>query len=352
MHKSSCTLKELAELTKSRLVGDPDYVITGFADLESAKPTDISFLSNPRYVPTRYLKAMQHSSAGAIFVAPTVTLTEGKNYLIAEDPTYAFQLAIESLKPAQKFTEFEGIHPSAIIHPTARIGKDVAIGPHAVIDGNAVIGSRSTIGANCYIGPHVLLGEECIIHPNVTIREQCRIGNRVIIQPGAVIGGCGFGYATSQKGEHTKLNHIGNVVLEDDVEIGACATIDRARFTNTVIGRGTKIDNLVAIAHNVRLGANNIICGQSGIAGSTQTEDYVVVAGQSGIDGHLKIGKGVIVSARSGIAKSVFKPGKYGGSSGLSLMEHNRLSVMQRNLAKYIDQIKQLQKRLDKLEGK
>lgn len=352
MTKPSFTLRELAQLTNSRLIGDPDYVITGFADLDSAKQRDVSFLSSPKYVPTRYLTAMQQSSAGAIFIAPSVNAIEGRNFLIVDDPTFAFQQTIEAMRGTPKLTTFTGIHPSAIIHPSAKIGDQVTVGPHAVIEGGACIGNNTHIGANCYIGPEVVIGSHCLIHPNVTIREQCRIGNRVILQPGVVIGGCGFGYATDQNGHHTKLTHIGNVVIEDDVEIGANAVVDRARFTSTVVGHGSKIDNLVTLAHNVKLGCHNIVCGQSGIAGSTQTGDYVVIAGQVGIDGHLKIGKGVMISARSGVTKSLDKPGKYGGLPAIPLEESNRVNVMLRNIEHYIDEIKNLQERLDQLESK
>lgn len=345
------TLGELAQLTSSHLFGDPNYLITGFADLESAKPTDISFLSNPRYLPTRYLSAMQRSSAGAIFIAPTVTPTENKNFLIVKDPSLAFQKTAETMKGIPRQTAFVGIHPSAVIHPTARIGENVTIGPLAVIDGDVIIGNRTFIGANSYIGPQVTIGEDCRIHPNVIIREQCHLGNRVIIQSGAVIGECGFGYVTNEKGQHIKLAHIGNVVIKDDVEIGANTTIDRARFTETIIGTGTKIDNLVEIAHNVKLGPNNIICGQAGIAGSTQTEECVVVAGQAGLDGHLKIGKGVFISGQSGVSKDLSIPGTYRGHPAVPIKEFNKLSVLLRNIEAHVEQIKELQKRVKELEN-
>ncbi len=351
MKKTSFTLAELAKLTDSKVIGNPDYVITGFADLESAKPCDVSFLSNPRFVPTRYLNAMKSSIAGAIFIAPSVQPVEGKNYLIAEDPSRAFQQAIEAMRGPIKQSMFSGIHPSAVIHETAKIGKNVSVGPNAVIDGESTVGDNSVIGSNSYIGPYTTIGDDCIIHPNVTIRECCRLGNRVIVQPGAAIGTCGFGYTTNQKGQHIKLNHIGNVDIEDDVEIGGNTVIDRARFTCTIIARGTKIDNLVTIAHNVKLGPHNIVCGQSGIAGSTQTEEYVIIAGQAGVDGHLKIGKGVVISARSGVTKSLSKPGKYGGLPAKPLNENNRLSVLQHNLSEYVDKIKELEHRIAQLES-
>jgi UDP-3-O-[3-hydroxymyristoyl] glucosamine N-acyltransferase len=347
----SFTLGELAKLTNSSLIGDSNYLITGFADLESAKPNDISFLSNHRYIPTRYLSAMKRSLAGAIFIAPSVRPTEDKNFLIIKDPSWAFQQTIEAMKGIPKQTAFDGIHSSAVIHPTARISENVTIGPHAVIDGEVVVGKGCFIGANCYIGPQVTLGESCHIHPNVTIREQCQLGDRVIIQSGAVIGECGFGYSTNEKGKHLKLAHVGIVVIENDVEIGSNTTIDRARFTETVIGKGSKIDNLVAIGHNVKIGKDNIICGQAGIAGSAETEESVIIAGQAGLNGHIKIGKSVVVAAQSGVTKNLARPGSYKGHPAIPTKEFNKLFVLQRNIDIYIEQIRELQKRVEKLEA-
>jgi UDP-3-O-[3-hydroxymyristoyl] glucosamine N-acyltransferase len=333
MGKKSFTLAELAKLTQTRLIGNGDHIVSDVADLDSATNHQASFLSNPKYTATRYETAMRHSQAGVIFIAPTVQPIEGRNFLIADDPTSAFQQTIELFRgKSNQLTGFTDIHPTAIIHETAILEKGVTVGPHAVIDAGTTIGENSFIGSGVYIGPDCVLGKDCTIHPRVTIREQTQIGNRVIIQPGAVIGGCGFGYATDNKGKHTKLNHIGNVVIGDDVEIGANATIDRARFTSTVIGAGTKIDNLVVVAHNVRLGEDNLIAGQSGIAGSTKTGRCVVIAGQCGINGHIELGSGVIVSARSGVTKSLDKPGPYGGYPAVPIHEFNRNQVKLKKL--------------------
>lgn len=337
-------------MTESRLLGNPDYKISNVADLETATPDDASFLANPRYAP-----AMQRSQAGVIFVgentAPPNGRPDGRNFLIAKDPSVAFQIVIEAFygrTPEQ--SGFEGIHSSAVIHPTSQIGKDVTIGPCVVIDKDVVIGDNTTISASCYVGPLSTIGNDCFLHPRVTIRERCHIGNRVILQPGAVIGSCGFGYITDKQGHHIKLNQVGNVVIEDDVEIGANTTIDRARFKTTKIGRGTKIDNLVQIAHAVVIGEDNIIVAQSGIAGSTSTGRHVVVAGQAAIAGHLKIGSGITIAAKSGVTKSLDKPGKYGGFPAVPLAEYNRNNVFLRNIEEYALQLKALQARLSTLE--
>lgn len=347
--KKSYTLSELAGLTHAQLVGDPAHVITGFADLESAQKHDVSFLSNPAYLSTRYESAMQQSHAGAIFVAPGVTLPERRNFLVAEDPSRAFQTAIEAMRGPQRRSGFHGIHPTAVIHDAACVEEGVSVGPHAVIDAGVKLGKGTCIGAGSYIGPDTIIGEQCVLHPHVTIRESCIIGNRVVVHAGAVIGSCGFGYTTDKKGRHTRLQHIGKVILEDDVEIGANTTVDRARFIVTKVGRGSKIDNLVDIGHNVKVGEHNLICAQSGVAGSTETGRNVVLGGQVGVNGHIKLSDGVMVTAKSGVTKSL-QAGKYGGIPVQPLDQYNRTSVMIRNIAEFANTVKELQKRVEQLE--
>ncbi len=348
--QTSFTLEELAKQTGSTLIGDPKYIIEGFSDLETAGERDVSFLSNPRYTNTRYTNLVKVSKAGVIFISPETPQEEGRNFLVTEDPSRAFQITIEAIRGGElKKTGFPSIHTSAVIHQTVSIGQHVVIGPNAVIDEGVSIADHSFIGSGTYIGPHTVIGNHCTIHPNVTIRENCIIGNRVVIQPGTVIGSCGFGYTTSNEGIHQHLSHIGSVTIEDDVEIGANSTIDRARFTSTTIAKGTKIDNLVVIGHNVRVGRHNLICGQSAIAGSTQTGSHVVIAGQCGIDGHIKLDDGVIITAKSGVSKSL-KTGRYGGIPVQPLDQHNRTNVNIRNLDKHVKLIKELQKRMEQLE--
>ncbi len=348
MKRKSFTLAELATYTQSKLVGNPDYVITNVADLDTAGITDVSFLSNPRYN-----QAMQRSLAGAIFILPNSKTPEGKNYLIAENPSEAFQKTLEAFHgKTQELTGFADIHPTAVIHPTAKIGNHVTIGPYAVIDKEVEIGNNTFIGSGCYVGPFSKIGSDCVIHPHAVVREKCCLGNRVILQPGAIIGSCGFGYLTNKEGVHTKLNQVGIVSIKDDVEIGANSTIDRARFNVTEIGEGTKLDNLVQIAHGVILGPHNIFAAQSGIAGSASTGKCVIAGGQVAIAGHLHISDGVILAGRSGVTKSLTKPGPYSGMPAKPLAEHNRNGVFVRNLEIYVGQIKDLQKRILDLEAK
>ena len=205
--------------------------------------------------------------------------------------------------------------------------------------------------ANAYIGPFTTIGQDCTIHPHVTIRERCQIGNRVILQPGAVIGSCGFGYSTDKMGNHTKLEQMGIVAIEDDVEIGANTTIDRSRFKVTKIGCGTKIDNLVQIGHGVSIGKSNLIVAQVGFSGSSSTGNWVVVGGQSGFVGHVSIADGVMIAAKSGISKSITKKGQFGGNPAVPLEEHQRTAVYLRNIKRYIDKIQALEERLSHLEN-
>jgi UDP-3-O-[3-hydroxymyristoyl] glucosamine N-acyltransferase len=346
MQKNMLKLCELALLTDSKLVGNGEHAITNVETLELATATDASFLASPRYE-----KAMNSSRAGVIFVKPNTVLPAERNFLITEDPSLAFQKTVEAFHgTTQSFTGFVGIHPTAVIHPTAIIGKNVQIGPHTVIDRGAFVGNDTTLGAGCYIGTETVLGDDCLLHSHVTIRENCTIGDRVIIQAGAVIGSCGFGYVMDKNGHHKKLKQLGNVKIGDDVEIGANTTIDRARFKTTEIQRGTKIDNLVQIGHGVVIGEDNIIIAQTGIAGSSSTGKHVILAGQVAVAGHLHISDNIIVAGRGAVTKSLKNSGKYGGIPAVPLNEYNRNSVHLRNISTYIDKIKSLELRCKELE--
>ena len=338
------SLKELAELVSARLVGDPNHPITGVNTLDEAIAEDLSFLANPRY-----LEAMKKSRAGAICVDASSPLLEGKNYLICEDPSASFQNLVKKILPPSSGSGFRGIHPTAVIHESVQIGADVTIGPHVCIDRGSIIGAGTTIASNVSIGYEVQIGAKCVIHSNCTIREGCRLGDRVILQPGAVIGSCGFGYIQDKQGRHNKLEQLGIVVLEEDVEIGANATIDRSRFKATIIRKGSKIDNLCQIAHNVEIGEHNVVAAQTGIAGSVKTGKYVMLGGQVGILGHVELEDMVMVGAQSGISKSL-KKGQYRGSPAVPILEYNRREVHVRRIEDYAKRLKDLEERLMELE--
>lgn len=335
---SSYSLEELAKKTNCQLIGDPKHCITGVADLESATPQDASFLTNPRYH-----GAMQRTHAGVVVIQENIERPGHKNYLISANPDATFQQLIELYRTNRApRTYFTGIHPTAVIHASAKIGDNVTICPHVVIDGGVTIGHGTFIGAGSTIGADVTIGKDVCIYQQVTIREGCSLGDRAVIQPGAVIGSCGFGFTTDRQGVHTKLNQVGTVCIEDDVEIGANTAIDRARFKATRIGCGTKIDNLVQLAHGVVIGKHSLLIAQTGIAGSTTIGNHVILAGQVAVNGHITIGDQVVVAACSGVTKSIKKPGRYAGYPVMELSEHNKNQVLLRNIAKFVQDLQSL----------
>jgi UDP-3-O-[3-hydroxymyristoyl] glucosamine N-acyltransferase len=347
MSQKGWTLKELATKTASLLEGSEEIVVSGAAELDSATPQDAAFLAH-----SRHHTSLQHTQAGVIFLKSDTPRPAGKNYLIHTDPAAAFDLwttiVAQWIQPLSGFT---GIHPTAVIHETANLAEEVQIGPYAVVDRHVTIGPRTRIGPGTLIGPEATIGSDCTIHGHVVVEARSHLGDRIVIHSGAVIGSCGFGLRLSPEGKHKRLPHLGNVHLHDDVEIGANTTVDRARLSSTVIGQGTKIDNLVQIAHNVKLGKHNLIIAQVGIAGSSTTGDYVVLAGQVGVSDHVSIASHVMVAACSGIANSIDKPGKYSGIPAVSAQESHRQLVHLRNLSKYVQQLKQLQKEVEELKG-
>ncbi len=336
------TLKELAELTSAIPKGDLGYVITGVNDLKNAGPNDVSFLSSSLYV-----LLFKKTEAGVVCVAPSVDLSEGRNYLISTNPSLTFGKIVDIFLSSQRNESgFRGVHETAVIHPTAFIGDEVTLAPYVVVDADCKIGRGSKIGPFVSLGRGVEVGSHSVLHAHVTIREGCKIGERVIIQPSAVIGSCGFGYITNEKGVHHKQEHFGIVVIEDDVEIGAGTTIDRALFKETRIGQGSKVDNLVQIAHNVELGAHNLIVSQTGISGSVKTGRNVVMGGQTGVVGHVNIADGAMFAARAGINKSVQLGGKYGGNPITPLKKYQRCQVIGMKLDEYLKRIQSLEKQL------
>ncbi|MEX1012566.1 MAG: UDP-3-O-(3-hydroxymyristoyl)glucosamine N-acyltransferase [Waddliaceae bacterium] len=340
------TLNQIAELTHSKIHGDPQKNITGVSDLKSAKRQHASFVASQDFY-----KAMLQSEAGVIFAPYNMKLPEGKDFLLNENPSRAFQTVAEHFQglSCDRSSAFQGVHDTAVIHPSSIVEENVTIGPKAVIDRDCFIGAGTFIGAGCYIGLETRIGNDCLIHPNVTIREKTVIGNRVNLQPGVVIGGCGFGFQTDAKGNHHKISQIGIVVIEDDVEIGSNTTVCRARFGETVIGQGTKIDTLVVIGHGVKLGPNNLIVGQAGIAGSSKTGRNVVLAGHVAVKEQVELADGVIITGKSGVSKSITKAGPYGGIPAVPLKEHHRTNVHIRNLGKLFEEVKEIKLKLEKL---
>jgi UDP-3-O-[3-hydroxymyristoyl] glucosamine N-acyltransferase len=306
------TIHEIAEWLGGEVVGSgvekaPDIVRV--AKIEEADSGSLTFLANPRYE-----KHLATTQATAVLVSKKLDLKKFADrasiiFLRVDDPYVAFLTVLKRLTPTiEPFVS--GIHATAVIPANATIGKNVSIGPCAVIGEQAEIGEGTKIGAGCIIGNLAHVGSECLLYPNVIIYHQCKIGNRVILHAGAVIGSDGFGFAPNVQGTYEKIPQLGNVVLDDDVEIGANTTIDRATMGETRIERGVKIDNLVQIAHNVVIGEHTVIAAQTGISGSTKIGKHCMLAGQVGIAGHIEIADRTVIMAQSGIPSSIVEPGK------------------------------------------
>ena len=346
MKKLSFTLEELSNRLSATLVGDKNTLITGVNDISKASLSEASFFANDKYT-----SKVKESSAGVICIDEMAEQVEGKNYLICKDPSRAFETLCTLFLEDHSESGFSDIHPSAAIHPTATVGKNVTIGPFVSIDKEAVIGDGTTILAHASIGPKSTLGENCLIHSNATVREDCHLGDRVILQPGAVIGSCGYGYHTDKTtGRHTKIKHLGKVVLEDDVEIGANSTVDRGRFASTIIKRGTKIDNLCMIAHNCEIGEDNLIVSMSGVSGSVKTGRNVIIAAQCGLVGHIEIGDGVILAARATPIKSIKEKGVYLGSPAQPIKKEMVQTAAVRKLPSLLRKLKKAEKMLESFE--
>jgi UDP-3-O-[3-hydroxymyristoyl] glucosamine N-acyltransferase len=332
------TVKELAGLSGGELVGDPALKITGAASLGEASQGEISFFTDRKYI-----GLLRKTRASAIFVPRDFSEPTNAAQIRVSNPTKAFEQVLLKFAP-KRITFAPGIHPSAVIYPGAELGKRVSIQPLAVIESGAKIGDDTIIGAGSYIGHETVIGSACHIYSNVAIRERSQIGSRVIIHSGAVIGADGFGFEMVD-GHHQKIQQLGIVQIDDDVEIGANTTVDRARFGRTWIQQGVKIDNLVQIAHNVVIGKNSVIVAQTGISGSTRVGERVTIAGQVGIVGHIEIADGTIIAAQSGIAKSL-AGGVWFGSPAVPFAERKQQIAWIHRLGKLFARVKEIEKKL------
>jgi UDP-3-O-[3-hydroxymyristoyl] glucosamine N-acyltransferase len=337
------SLREVAELVGGRVLGDARKVVMRLAPLDEAGPSDLSLLAHPRY-----RDQGKRSAAGALLVKEGFEI-EGRDQVVVKDPHLGLTVLLPALHPEPGSAP--GISPAAFVDPAARIGEGATVGPFAVIEKGATIGKGAVIGAGCYVGEGSAIGDETRLHPNTTVARRCRLGDRVIVHSGTVIGSDGFGYATSG-GEHHKVPQVGSVVIEDDVEIGAGVTIDRGSIGTTVVGRGTKIDNLVQIGHNVHIGRGCLIVAQVGISGSTRIGPGTVFAGQSGAAGHLSIGAGAVVASKSAVYEDL--PDK-AFVAGIPAMDHRawkkaqalyaRLPEMRRRLLELEERVASMERR-------
>lgn len=339
------TVADIAKLVGGEVVGDAGRLVSGFSGIKEAKKDDLTFLANPKYEPL-----LLDTQAGVILV-PRQISCPGKTVIRVDNPSLSFSKVVNYLLKGAPDYKPRGIHPTAIVATGAQLARDVAVGPYTVIEANAIIEEGCVLYAGCYVGHHAHLKAGCLLYPQVVVRENVSLGKRVIVHSGTVIGSDGFGYVTVD-GKHMKIPQVGTVVIEDDVEIGANVTIDRARFDKTIIGEGTKIDNLVQIAHNVIIGKHCLIVAQSGIAGSTRLGDYVILAAQAGLVGHIEIGNGAVVAAQSGVSKSIRAGEQVFGCPAQPIKNAFRTNAHIQRLDKYVDKIKELEKRIAQLEKK
>ncbi|MBI5694814.1 MAG: UDP-3-O-(3-hydroxymyristoyl)glucosamine N-acyltransferase [Nitrospirae bacterium] len=335
------TLKELAGIVGGELDGDGTLVVKGVAALKDAGPGDITFLANPKY-----LRELGSTRASAVIAAPGVDV--GPLAAVrAKNPYFAFAKAVALFAPVKAHPS--GVMDGARVSPDARLGEGVTVYPNAFVEAGTVIGDGTVLYPGVYVGDGSSIGRGCTVYPNVVIREGVSIGDRVIIHGGTVIGADGFGYAT-EGGRHNKIPQIGGVVIEDDVELGANVTVDRGALGNTVIKRGSKIDNLVMIAHNVVVGEDSIIVAQVGVSGSTELGRNVVLAGQVGLVGHIKVGDGVMVGAKSGVSSDLAAGQAYSGIPAIPHKDWLKVQAVLPRLPELRKLVKDLEKRLEILE--
>ncbi len=334
--RHSFTLAEVARVVGGRVSGDPKRVLTGLRGLDQAGPEHLSFLSDPRRA-----GEARESRAGALLV-PSEEAAGGRPAVIVAAPLQALAACLEAFFPQPRTTP--GVARGAHVHRTARLGRGVSVAAGATVGPRARIGARTVIGPGAYVGPDTEIGEDGLLHANAVVYAGCRIGARCVLHAGAVIGSDGFGYVWDGQ-RHRKIPQVGIVRLEDDVEVGANAAIDRATLGETVVGRGTKIDNLVQVGHNVLIGEHSLLCGQAGVAGSTRIGRRVTLAGQAGVADHVTIGEGAIATAQSGIVTGA-KVAAGAVVSGMPAAPHREFLKR----AAWVARLPELARRVEQLE--
>ncbi len=347
------TVNEIAQQINAEVTGDGGVTIRNVAKIEEAGEGDITFIANPKYA--RYLAT---TTASAVIIdlhhvieTPSQSIRRPA-FLRVADPYAAFILVLRLFNPPPEIVP-RGIHPSAVIPETARIGNDVRIGAHVVIGEHAQLAAGARIGHGTVIGDNVQIGEDTLLYPNVTVNYGCRIGARTIIHSGTVVGSDGFGFSPKSDGSYEKIPQTGIVVIEDDVEIGSNCSLDRATMGETRICRGVKLDNLIQIAHNVVVGENTVIAAQAGISGSTKIGKNCIIAGQVGIIGHLEIADRVTIGAQSGIPKGISKAGStYFGYPAKERGRALRIEAVIRQLPEFFAEFTAMKRKLEQDEDK
>lgn len=344
------TAAQLAHLLQGTLEGDPEIAVMRPARIEEAKEGDLAFLDNPKYEQFAYTtKAsvlLVHRSFAPIHPIHAALIR-------VDDVRSSLALLLEKFQNGHSDQSAGSVSERANVHPSASIALSASVGDYSIVEAGAVIGAGSSIAAQVYIGANVQIGENCKILPGVRIMNDCIIGDNCVIHPNAVLGADGFGFAPQEDGSWKKVPHVGNVVLENEVEIGACACIDRASLGSTLIRSGVKLDNLVHIAHNVEVGKNTVLAAQSGIAGSAKLGEQVMLGGQSGVAGHITLADGTRAQAQSGLASSVKTPGQaVFGSPAIPYNDFVRAHIIFKQLPELQKQVRTLEKKLAELAGK
>ena len=346
------TVGELAQRIGAQVRGDASHLIASCAGVEEAGPTQVTFVAN-----NRYLKAFMTTRAGAAIVSQREAdiAPRSLTLLIAKDAYFSFREAMVALTPVRQHPK-PGVSDKAVVAPGAKLGKDCCVQAYAVSEAGAVLGDRGVIDPHSDIGRDTGLGDDCVLYPNVTIYDRCVLGSRVILHSGCVIGQDGFGYATHQREgdvtQHHKIPPAGNAVVEDDVEMGAGCTVDRASLGSTRIGAGSKFSNGVTIGHGAQIGKHNLFVAQVGIAGSTKTGDYVVAGGQVGVAGHLSIGTGAQIAAQSGVMDDIPAGEKWGGTPAQPWHAAKRTYVGIMRMDELIKEARDIMQRVADLESK
>lgn len=344
------SLGDIAKLIQGVVIGDESFMISGLSPIDDITAGSLVFAEGDDK-----LKIAEASTAGALLVNETVTQSS-KPIIKVAHPFKAFVTLLHHFHP--KPPVVAGVHPSAVIADDVQLGDNVSVGPFVVIEAGSAIGNNTVLKSHIHVGSGVTIGADTTIHPQVTIYDQCIIGSRVTIHASTVIGSDGFGY-TFIGGQHLKIPHVGKVVIEDDVEIGANTAVDRATMGETKIGKGTKIDNLVQVAHSVKLGQHNILCAFTGIAGSSTTGNHVIFAANVGVSDHVRIDDGVVLAARAGVPPNKhLKEGMvYLGSPArpkdIAIKQElavNRIPLIRKNIKTLSEQVADLNKRLEKQE--
>jgi len=343
--------QELTTLVQGELQGDPHRIIQGPAKIEKAGPNEVTFLANPKYI-----AFVDRCRAGLLLVETNQELPSlGPTAILrVKEPYQAFGVILKAFEQQRSYST--GLHPQCWVDPEAILGHEVGVGAFATVGRGAIIGDGTRIAAHVYVGPRAKIGRDCILHPGVRLMDDCEIGDRCVLYANAVVGSDGFGYAPDASQVYSKIPQVGRVVLGNDVEVGAHATIDRATMGSTVVGNGSKIDNLVHLAHNVEIGENTVIAAQTGVSGSTRVGNRCVFGGQVGVAGHLTVADGSQIGGQTGVTRSITEPNrKWNGTPLMTYMDNQRSNAVFRRLpdleADLVQQIIKLQKEMEELKA-